>query len=615
MSRISLKIVGASGQGIDSIGNILAKGLKRSGYCVFGYREYPSLIKGGHASYQLDISDQKLESTETTVNLLFALNHHGLELNLRDLKEGGVIVHQSPQWQFKPAEQELLKKRKIRVVYLPVDEVLARLKAKPILGNVFIAAFVWAALHRDIETLKSLVGERFAKKKDLLALNMQCIDEGYGFTDPEGKVSIPLPKENSQWNDHLVLRGAEAMGMGAIHAGVRLYAGYPMTPSSPILGYIASVQNQTGMVIKQAEDEITAAQMVSGAMHMGTRALTATSGGGFDLMTETLSLNGIIENPTVFILAQRPGPATGLPTWTSQGDLFLSVYAAHGEFPRCVLAVSDAQDSFDLMPEAFNLAEEFQLSVIVLTDKQIAEALYTQAPFDQSKAVIKRGSRLVTDPQTLKTLKPSDRFDPHVSSGVSPRWLPGSQAAPYNAQGDEHSGDGSIDESALNAHAQMEKRMRKSEALKSALPEPELYQVTGGEWSVVSDKEAGKLDMLLVGWGSTKGTVMDVMQSDELKGKKIGYLHYTYLWPLKTGRLQVLAAQAKKVVLVEGNYQGQLGMLIRQECGLEIREKILKYDGRPFFYDELLAAVQQQMGKSASPVQSVLSRDPAYVLS
>ncbi len=613
VSRISLKIVGASGQGIDSIGNILAKGLKRSGYCVFGYREYPSLIKGGHASYQLDISVAHVESTETEVDLLFTLNHHGLQLNLRNLKPGGVIIHQTANWKFKPAEQAVLDERKIRVVYLPVEETLARLKAKPILGNVFIAAFVWAALGREIDTLKEMVGERFAKKKDLLAANMQCIDEGYGYTDAAGKVTVAMPPPRDEWKNHLVLRGAEAMGMGAIHAGVRLYVGYPMTPSSPILTYVASVQNETGMAIKQAEDEITAAQMASGAMHMGTRALTATAGGGFDLMTETLSLNGLIENPTVFIVAQRPGPATGLPTWTAQGDLLMTVHAAHGEFPRCVLGVSDAQDSFALMNEAFNLAEEFQLSVIVLTEKQITEALYTQIPFDQSKAEIRRGTHLVNDAQRLAALKSADRYDPHAGSGVSPRWLPGALAATYNAQGDEHSGDGSIDESAGNAVLQMEKRMRKLEALKSALPEPEVFGAGSDQRAAISDADIGKMDVLLVGWGSTKSVMLDALQSEELKGKKIGYLHFTYLWPLKTGRLQVLAARAKKVVLVEGNYQGQLGVLIRQECGLDIRDRILKYDGRPFFYDELVHAIGEQMAKKSPTTSSLVSRDSVAV--
>src|SRR5246500_5638821 len=437
MPRISLKIVGASGQGINSIGAIIAKGLKRSGYCVFGYREYPSLIKDGHASYQLDISNDQIRSTEAKVNVLVALNHHGLELNMDELKQEGLVLHVTPGWQFPEHQRKLISERCLRVIYFPVDDILNRLGARAILSNVLLTAFVWSMLDQDIDALKSLVGETFAKKKALLELNMRCIDEGYSFAGPgQGTVSVALPPPDKGFASDLLITGSQAMGLGAIHAGVRLYAGYPMTPSSPLLSFIAGLENKTHMVVKQAEDEITAAQLVSGAMFMGTRALTATSGVGFDLMSETLSLNAMIENPTVFVLAQRPGPATGLPTWTAQGGLLQAANCSAGEFTRCVISVSNSQDAFDLMPVAFNLAERYQISVIVLTEKQIAEALYTQAPYDLEKACIDRG-RLITDATSLMTLRPSDRYCPEAEDGISARWLPGSLASTYCAQSDE----------------------------------------------------------------------------------------------------------------------------------------------------------------------------------
>jgi 2-oxoglutarate/2-oxoacid ferredoxin oxidoreductase subunit alpha len=273
MSRISIKIVGASGQGINSIGEIVAKGLKRSGYCVFGYREYPDLIKGGHASYQLDISNQRVRSTETKVNVLVTLNHHGLELNMEDLNERGIVLHVTPGWQFPEHHQKLIKERSLRVVYFPVDDVLTRLGATAILSSTLLTAFVWSMFDQDVDALKSLVGQNFAKKKALLELNMQCIDEGYSFVDPvEGKVSVSLPSPNKKFSDHLLVTGSQAMGLGAIHAGVRLYAGYPMTPSSPLLSFMADLEDKTHMVVKQAEDEITAAQIVSGAVHGDPRA-------------------------------------------------------------------------------------------------------------------------------------------------------------------------------------------------------------------------------------------------------------------------------------------------------------------------------------------------------
>lgn len=595
MQRISLKITGAQGQGINAIGEILAKGLKRSGYCIFGYREYMSLIKGGHASYQLDVSDQAIRSTETQVNVLVALNHHGLEQNLREVKKGGVVVHETADWKFSTSDQQFLKESEIRVVCLPIDEVLRKLKAKPILSNVLFASFVWASLGQGSDVLKALVAEKFARKKDLLDLNMRCIEEGFTLAAAHAEVRVTLPAPQDRWRNHLLLTGSHAMGLGAVHAGVRFYAGYPMTPSSPLLSYIADIQGKTGLVVKQAEDEITAAQMASGAMFMGTRALTATSGGGFDLMSETLSMNGIIENPTVFILAQRPGPATGLPTWTAQGDLLLAVHTSHGEFARCVVAVSDSQDSFDLLPEAFNLAEEYQISVIVLTDKQIAEALYTQAPFDQKEAELCRG-KLVTDPKELRKLKGTDRYDPGAKDGISPRWLPGTEAETYCAQADEHSADGTVDETASNTKLQFEKRLRKLQALKKVLPEPEWFVVQKGALRQAQGDTQG-FDILLVGWGSTKGPVLDVLETlaREDRAARIGYLHFTYLWPLRTERFVKLAGKAERTILIEGNYQGQLGMLLRQESGVEMGEKILKYDGRPFFTDELLALICQKL--------------------
>jgi 2-oxoglutarate ferredoxin oxidoreductase subunit alpha len=598
MTRVSLKVVGASGQGINSIGEIVARGLKRVGYCVFGYREYPSLIKGGHASYQLDVSPERIESTEEHVDILIALNHHGLQKNLGDLKQGGLIVHSTPDWHFPPEDAALLKKRDVRAVYLPVDDILKRLGAKPILGNVLIAAFAWESLGQDMEALKSLVGERFAKKKDLLEMNMKAVEEGYNYKDPAlGRVEISMPKPVARWKDHMLITGSQAMGLGAIHAGVRLYAGYPMTPSSPLLSFIADMQNRTGMVVKQAEDEITAAQVASGAMFMGTRAMTATSGGGFDLMSETVSLNGIIENPMVFVLAQRPGPATGLPTWTAQGDLLMAVNTAHGEFARCVMAVSSATDAFHLMSEAFNLAERFQTAVIVMTDKQIAEALYTEPMFDQKKTTLDRG-KLITERGALAKLKGADRYDPDSTDGVSPRWLPGAEAETYCAQGDEHNDEGTVDETAANTVKQFDKRLRKIEALEKALPEPELIGAKNPE-------------ILLVGWGSTKGAVLDALNALKTENSKLktslGYLHYTYLWPLKTKRFAELAAKAKKIILIEGNHQGQLGQLLRQQSGIAIDGKILKYDGRPFFHDELLRALKAHLAAKKSAVSRLVS--------
>lgn len=594
MSRLSLKVTGAQGQGVNSVGEMCAKGLKRAGYCVFGYREYMSLIKGGHSSYQLDIARERIGSSAMKVDILVCFNHHGLERNPLEVKDGGVILHQTPQWSYPKDVERTLRNRRITTVYLPTEDILNKLNAKPMLGNVLITSVVWTLLGRKADELKALVQEQFGHKgEQVIAQNFACIAEGVQFAKECAPALVrSLPQPENSWKDHLLLTGSQAMGLGLVHAGCRLYVGYPMTPSSPLLSFIAEMQNRTGMVVKQAEDEITAAQIMSGAMFMGTRAATGTSGGGFDLMTETVSLNAIIENPSVFVLAQRPGPATGLPTWTAQGDLLLAIGSAHGEFARCVLAVSDAEDCFDLMPVAFNIAEQYQTPVIVMTDKHIAEALFCQRPYDQEKAVIDRG-RLVTDPENLAKLQSGDRYDPQAKDGISLRWLPGAHAATYCAQGDEHDPAGNVDESAANAHAQMEKRMRKMAAMERALPEPELWGVDPRTRHAVRCElsDVNGADVLVVSWGSNKGVILDVLQElmTHASGLTAFYLHYTFLWPMKTKRLEACMAKAKRTVLVECNYNGQLGQVIRMAGGPDIPQKILKYDGRPFFVDELLS--------------------------
>jgi 2-oxoglutarate ferredoxin oxidoreductase subunit alpha len=591
MIRRSIKIVGAQGQGVNSVGEMVAKGLKRAGYCVFGYREYMSLIKGGHSSYQLDVSPEEIRGSETAVDVVVTFNHHGIEKNLRDLKEGGILVHQTGDWEWSKDDAAFLQKRGITVLYLPADDILAKIKAKPILGNVLITSVVWHLLGRNMDDLRREVRAQFEHKgEEVVRQNLECVDAGVAFcAESAGKLAVKLPPADpARWKDALLVTGSQAMGLGLVHAGCRFYAGYPMTPSSPLLTFIADNQNETGMVVKQAEDEITAAQMASGASFMGARAATATSGGGFDLMTETVSLNAIIENPMVFILAQRPGPGTGLPTWTAQGDLSMAVHSAHGEFPRLVLSVSDAGDSFRLMADAFDHAERFQLPVVVLTDKQCAEALFTHPAFDQSSTPFDRGN-LVTDASALAKLSSADRYDPRAKDGVSARWLPGAPAATYAAQGDEHAPDGTVDETAENARAQMEKRMRKGEALKAALPEPTVYACEKGRVSV--DAKPGKktYDLALVTWGSAKGPVLDALSDAAFSGLRVAVVHYAFLWPLKTDLLARVLASSKRAACVEANYGGQLKKLLRAE-GIDVSELVHKYDGRPFFVDELIAA-------------------------
>ncbi|MBU0766786.1 2-oxoacid:acceptor oxidoreductase family protein [Patescibacteria group bacterium] len=651
MSRVSLKIVGAQGQGVNSVGEMCAKGLKRAGYCVFGLREYMSVIKNGHSSYQLDISNEKIRSAQKKVELLVCFNHHGIKKNLHDLKAEGILLHQTLQWKFSEEDQKFIDENNISVLYLPTEDVLKKLNAKPVLGNVLIASVVWSLFGRSADELKELVREQFGHKPELLELNYVCIGEGASFLESDqpsprlrparkgkGKgEKICLPESSEKWKEQLLITGSQAMGLGTIHAGCRAFFGYPMTPASPLLTFIADMQSESKMLVKQAEDEITAAQMMVGAMHMGTRAATATSGGGYDLMTETISMCGVSETPAVFILAQRPGPGTGLPTWSAQGDLLMAVSAGHGEFPRLVMSVSDAGDSFSVMMDAFNYAEEFQIPVTVLTEKHIAESLFTveQSTFNNQQSTINRG-KLILDKKGLSMLKSGDRYASEAPDGISARWLPGSEAPTYCAQSYEHSADGSFDESGENAKAQMEKRMMKMAALRKVIPEPELLTNSELRIKPTSPRLRGpgnselkeELDVLIVSWGSNKNAILDFIQKEifitqeqapvlsEVEGSspashkntRVGYLHYTYLWPLRTEKLLELSSKAKKTILIEGNEQGQLGMLIRQECGLEFDQRILKYDGRAFNVDELFNLLALSPSPSPTSLRKATAR-------
>jgi 2-oxoglutarate/2-oxoacid ferredoxin oxidoreductase subunit alpha len=596
-NRLAIKIAGAQGRGVDSIGSIVGKALKREGYCVFGYKEYMSLIHGGHTSYQIDVDTVPVRSSLVEVDVLVSMNYQGIARYLRPshhgqqiIREGGYLIHDVSDWKFSDEDAKVVKDRNITVVVLPIENMLKELNAPLILQNTIFTGYLWKILGKDKRILQEMVKERYAKKEKLIPLNLACVERGYDF-DPENiSVSITLPDPQDDWKKNLLITGNTALSLGAIHAGVRFYSGYPMTPSSSILSYIATKQNETGMVVKQAEDEITAAQMATGAYFMGTRAMTATSGGGFDLMSETLSMIGMTETPMVLVIAQRPGPATGVPTWTTQGDLHLAVHAAHGEFPRCVIAVSDASDAFTLTAEAHNIAERYQIPVIILTDKHIAECLYCIPPYDQSKIRIDRG-KLVTDQKELDALVPEDRFR-ITEDGISKLWHPGARAPGFNANTDEHLEEGTVTEDSVPVKNMMAKRMRKMTVLSSRLPEPELI-MKGKRGKGKGEKDS--LDILIVGWGSTKGVMEDVLESSEgsegLEGLKIGYLHFTYVWPLKTELFENLAKKAKRMILFEGNYHGQLGKLLKQETGISIEEHVLKYDGRPFFYEEVVEAL------------------------
>jgi len=560
-NRYCIKLGGESGQGINTLGILLSKAIKSIGYDIFSYREYPSLIKGGIASYQIDFSNKYLASSSKTCDILAILDPEAVHEYLPSLNEDGILLYDDEQVVFTSDEQAWIAQNHIHVVYLNSEKIAVDTGGSPIMSNIVMTSFVWKLLGLNTEDLLRIVKEIFeCKGEEILNKNILCVNAGYNaveFKEEYTQATI-IPSQLVESKNSKILTGNDAIALGAISAGVRAYYGYPMTPATSIFKYLGNTYKETGILIKQAESEITAVQMALGSMAMGTRALTATSGGGFDLMQETISCAGITETPLVIVLAQRIGAGTGVPTWTGSSDIHTAVKSGHGEFPKAVICISDVQSGYIQIQQAFNIAETYQIPVILLTEKQIAESLFTVETLPQPLQ-IQRG---MYDGENRYTI---------TDTGISPRWAPNFDKKPYLNTSDEHNEIGQSTENMNEIQQMSDKRMQKMTTLLSNLPDPTLY----GSPNALT---------VLVGCGSTKNPVIDAIN----EGMNIAYLHYEYLYPTKTQILQNLVASGKRIILVENNQTGELGKILTEASGYQFKEKILKYDGRPFFLEDIL---------------------------
>ncbi len=560
-SRYSIKLGGESGQGINTLGILLSKALKGIGYQIFAYREYPSLIKGGVASYQIDFSDKDIASSSSHCNILAILDPDALHEYLHSLNPKGILLFDDIETVFTPEEENWIAQNSIQKIYLGSKAITEQAGGTAIMSNIVITGFLWKILGLEELELEGIVKNIFLDKgQEVITQNINCLKAGYNSDIFKESYSqqVTIPQPNSLQRNTKIISGNDALALGAITAGVRAYYAYPMTPATSIFKYIGNTYKDTGILIKQAENEITAVQMAMGSMAMGTRALTATSGGGFDLMQETISCAGITETPLVIILAQRVGAGTGVPTWTGTSDIHTAVKSGHGEFPKVVISVSDIPSAYILIQQALNISEQYQLPVIVLTEKQIAESLFTVTDLPQPLE-IQRG---LQDGQNRYEI---------TQNGISSRWVPDFDKKPYIQNSDEHNISGQSTEIAEEIKQMSEKRMRKLETLMQNLPEPTLY---------------GNLQAstVLVGSGNTKNVVLDAIA----EGSDFAYLHYEYLYPTKTETLKKLINEGKQIVLIENNQTGELGKLLTEACGYQFGNKVLKYDGRPFFLEDIL---------------------------
>lgn len=574
-NKVSWKIGGEAGFGIMVTGNTLCRALSWAGFWTFGYSEYPSLIRGGHNTFQIDFSRDKVHSTTSSVDLLVALNKETVDLHKGELSDRSIVI-------FDPDDFSLTEKdltNHARVLPIPLLKLAKEAGGDVLMRNTVSMGATMAVLGLPFSPLECVLTVQFKRKGEkVVSLNIQSAKKGYDFVKQVGFTSSFQLQASSPPSTRMVLTLNEAIGLGAIAAGCKFFAAYPMTPINGLLSFMAGAAEKAGFIYKQPEDEIAGINMTIGASFGGVRAMTATSGGGFSLMVEALGMAGMTETPLVVVLGQRPGPSSGLPTWTGQGDLQFALNASQGEFLRFILAPGDPQEAFDLTVEAFNLADTYQTPVILLVDKFLCESLQTTDYFDTSTVTIDRGKLI--SPTDFEKLSDYKRYQ-LISDGVSPRALPGTKGPFFVANSYEHDEFGYSTEDASQIKAMVEKRDRKTKLAGEKVPEQKVY----------GPSEA---DVTFVGWGSTKAPMLAALEELAGIGKKVNYLHLTHLAPFPSKGVSAILKKAKTIVNIEENTTAQAGRLLKEHTGIIPAKNFLKYDGRPFFPEEIVKYVKEQ---------------------
>ncbi len=532
---LNLLIGGAAGQGIETMAAIFEKLLKQAGHFVYTTRDFMSRVRGGHNFTLMRFGDEPITSHSNRLDALVALNEESIALHRAELSEQGFILCDNALVTDDP-----------RVIKIDMQQIAKGLGNPKVAGSVAIGALM-GLFGLDLTHVPAVLPHYFAET--LIAVNSQAIEAGYKAVQPH---FTSQPGDYSRW---MTISGNQALALGALTAGLRFYSAYPMSPSTSIMEVLADKGRQCNVVVEQAEDEIAAVNMAIGASFAGARAMTGTSGGGFCLMVEGLGLAGMTEVPLVMVDVQRPGPATGLPTRTEQSDLRFVISASHGEFPRLVIALRDHRDAYQQTRRAFDIAERYQMTVILLSDEYLADTTSTVEPFeidlpDQKHSEIKR-------------------------------FLPGNPDQFVAVDSDEHDEYGHITESAEVRVQMTDRRLSKSDRLMLELQEPELIGTAAGA-------------TLLIGWGSMCGPLSEaVTLLNQEQPDAYCALVFGDIFPLPTERLRSLAQTAQYIINVEQNATGQLGGLVREVTGIQCHSSILKYDGRQISGEEIAARVRE----------------------
>ncbi|MFI8686195.1 2-oxoacid:acceptor oxidoreductase subunit alpha [Rossellomorea sp. NPDC077527] len=569
--QLSWKVGGQQGEGIESTGEIFSMALNRLGYFLYGYRHFSSRIKGGHTNNKIRVSTTQVRAIADDLDILVAFDQETIDVNYKELHSDGVIIADA---KFKPEKPEDTDAS----LYIVPFTALATELGTSLMKNMVAVGATCAVLNLDPDVFKEVVEEIFGRKGEtVVEKNMEAIKQGFEAMKAElGDRVGSLQLKEADGNKRMFMIGNDAIALGALAGGVRLMAAYPITPASEIMEYLIKKLPMVGGTVIQTEDEIAAATMAIGANYGGIRSFTASAGPGLSLMMEAIGLSGMTEQPLVVVDTQRGGPSTGLPTKQEQSDLMAMIYGTHGEIPKIVLAPSTVQEAFYDTVEAFNLAEEYQCPVIILSDLQLSLGKQTVEPLDYSKVEIRRG-KLAANESELEELEPKKYYKRYevTEDGVSPRVIPGMKNGIHHVTGVEHDETGKPSESPVNRQAQMDKRMRKLEKIKFQNP-------------IHTHAPHEEADLLLVGFNSTRGVIEEAMSRLESDGLKVNHAHVRLIHPFPATELEPLMQSAKKVVVIENNATGQLASIIKMNVGYGNKiVKMTKYDGTPYLPNEI----------------------------
>jgi 2-oxoglutarate ferredoxin oxidoreductase subunit alpha len=581
MKDILVRIGGEGGEGVISCGELLTTALARSSYEVYTFRTYPAEIKGGPAMFQVRSSDEPVLSQGKLADILVTFNEEAFQLHGHTIRPDGLLVYDPGHYQ---------PNGTFEAYGVPLEEITLNVVKSKLGKNVVALGVIGRVLGLSVELLENLIRDRFGKKGDLVvAKNHEALRAGYNYVDQHPfKKDLPRFEARSQAVSRVVMSGNEALSLGAIAAGCRYYAGYPITPASDILEFMERDLPKFGGAVVQTEDEIAAIASVVGASYAGKKGMTATAGPGLSLMVEVLGLATMSEIPLVVVDAQRGGPSTGLPTKMEQGDLNLAVFGAHGDAPRIVLAPGDVEECVNYIIQAFNLAEKYQVPVIFLTDQSLAHRTQTFTSPDFSKIPVV--NRLLPTEEELKDYK---RFK-MTENGVSPMALPGMEGGCYAATGLEHSDRGAPNFTPQTHTIMSAKRFKKIEECSK-------------EKGFTTRFGPKKAKIGIIGWGSTQGALREGMELAAKEGISAALLQVKMIFPIPEAEIREFIESVEQVIVAELNYGGQYNQIFRSKFLID-SISLTKCEGLPFYAEEVAAKLKAvASGQRTSPQPALVS--------